>query len=278
MVVPQSYGIQLWKDISFEGKDGILVKGMEASVIAPRHSSPSSFLQRHPRANTLTPLPETLRNGLVAISVFSLLSFILCTLLWSYLTYKLISWRIRWRSRARAVARNIPSPPTIPVLDFQAGETGPPGESAKIIHRRNVEAIRKVESESPNQFLILIYNLFLADMHAAAAFLISTVWLSRDGIFIHTPACFVQGFFDSTGELASCCFITFIAIHTYLSVVKDYQPPQRTLYVAIICVWILAYLLPCLSILGTMNGREVEGFYTRAGVWVSVSPSSPLAY
>lgn len=249
---------------------------MEASDLASRGTSPGAdFLQRHPQANTVSPLTKNLENGLVTISVFSLLSFALSTTLWGYLTYKLISWRIRWTSRARAVARNIPSPPAIPDLDFQAGETGPPGQSAKIIHQRNVEAIRKVEEESPNQFLILIYNLFLADMHQSASFLVSAVWLSQDGIFIHTPACFFQGFFDSVGELASCCFITFIAIHTYLSVVKGYQPPQRVLYAIIIAIWALAYLLPGLSILGTMNGRRVGGFYTRAGVWVRIQSSPP---
>lgn len=244
---------------------------MEVSSMASRRSLPvSDYLKSHPFVDSISPLPKTLENGLVAVSIFSLLSLVFSTALWSYLSYKLISWRIRWKSRARAVARNLPPPPVIPVMDLRAGESGLPGESAKIMHRRNAEAIRKVEEESPNQFLILIYNLFLADMHQAVAFLISAVWLSQDGIFIHTPACFVQGFFDTVGELVSCCFIMLIAIHTYLSVAKGYHPPQRVLYAAIISLWIMAYLIPALSILGTMNGRTQGGFYMRAGAWVSV--------
>lgn len=243
---------------------------MEAFAFASRRSSDeaSDFFENHPHSKSISPLPSALHDGLIAISVLSLLSFVLSTLLWAYLTYKLISWRMKWRSHARMVARNLPEPPALPSLDFRLGDTAPPGQSAKIIHERNVQAIREAENESPNQFLILIYNLFLADMHQAASFLISTVWLGRGGIFIHTPACFAQGFFDSTGNLSSCCFIFFIAMHTYLSVVKNYQPPQRVVYALIVCIWVVVYLFPALSILGTMNGREVGGFFTRAGAWV----------
>lgn len=274
--MPQSYGSKHRRGTgtSFKAKaqDENPVEGMDVSGTASRRSSTATdFLDRNPVADTISPLPKTLENGLVAISIFSLLSFILSTLLWSYLSYKLISWRMRWKSRARAVARNLPQPPALPVLDFHAGDTRPPGESAKMIHQRNADALRRVEDESPNQFLILIYNLFLADMHQAVAFLVSAVWLSWDGIFIQTPACFVQGFFDTVGELVSCCFITFIAVHTYLSVVKGYRPPQRVLYVAIVSVWAMAYLIPALSILATMNGRELGGFYTRAGAWCLIS-------
>lgn len=251
---------------------------METStIIARRQPEALNYLERHPETGTTSPLPSNLRQGLIAISVFSILSFVLCTALWSYLTYKLISWRIRWRSRARMIARNIPEPPILPSLDFYIGGGNPPGESAKILHERNVQAIRNVEKESPNQFLVLIYNLFLADMHQATGFLISTVWLSRDGLIVHTPACFVQGFFICVGDLACCCFIALIAIHTYMSVVRDYQPPQRVLYATIICVWLFVYMLPGFSVLGTMDGRSVGGFYTRAGAWVSANTAAITA-
>lgn len=241
---------------------------METSATPIGHSySVTDFFETHPGARSISPLSRGLRDGLIAISVFSLLSFILSLALWSYLTYKLISWRIRRRSRARLVAGNMPEPPE---LDFYVGGRGRPGRSARMIYERNIRQIRSVEHESPNQFLILIYNLFLADIHKAAAFLIGSVWLSKDGIFIDTPACFIQGFFISIGGMASCCFITFIAIHAYMSVVESYQPPQRVFYIVIACVWMVVYLLPSLSILGTMNGKDVGGLYTRAGAWVSL--------
>jgi thiosulfate reductase cytochrome b subunit len=251
---------------------------MESSAMEARRSvAARSFFQNHPEAGTQSPLSKDLREGLIAISVFSVLSFVLCTVLWLYLTYKLISWRIRWRSRARMIAKNLPEPPILPTLDSYIGGGNTPGDAAKIMHQRNIQAIRDAERESPNQFLILIYNLFLADMHQATGFLISTVWLSRDGLIIHTPACFAQGLFNCVGDLATSCFIAMIAAHTYMSVVRDYQPPQRILYASIIFIWLFVYLLPGFSILGTMNGRSIDGFFAVTGAWVSANAAVTAA-
>jgi hypothetical protein len=190
---------------------------METPTTPIRHSSSASnFFETHPGARSLSPLPSGIRAGLIAIFVSSLLSFAFSSTLWSYLTYKLISWRTRRRSRARLVARNMPEPPAIPNLDFYVRGNRPPSQSARIMYERNIQQLRKVENESPNQFLILLYNLFLADIHQSAAFLICSVWLGKDGIFIDTPACFVQGFLISIGGMASCCFITLIAAHIYI--------------------------------------------------------------
>jgi hypothetical protein len=169
----------------------------------------------------------------------------------------------------------MPEPPAIPDLNIYAGGGGRPGQSVRMTCERNTRQIRSVGNESPNQFLILVHNLFLADIHKAAAFLICSAWLSKDGIIIDTPACFLQGFLISIGGMASCCFITFIAIHIHMSVVASYQLPQRVLYIIITCVWVVVYLLPSLSILGTMNGKDVGGLYTRAGAWVSLRTINP---
>lgn len=236
---------------------------------------------------SLTPLPKHFRDGMISITVLACLSFVLTTSLWVYLNYRLISWRLGLSSRARAVADNIPNPPCpLPDLHFEASAFGPQGQNAKTtLHERSLRQIRDAKNEeSPNQFLVLIYNLFLADMHQSAAFLLSARWLGLNGIFVNRPTCFIQGYFDSNGDLASSCFFTFIAIHTYLGVVKGYQPPHKILYLFMGLIWLFVYSMSTIPLLVTHNGRDVGGYFVRAGAWVriyhhyfphSISPSKP---
>lgn len=123
----------------------------------------------------------------------------------------------------------------------------------------------------PNQFLLLIFNLLLADMHQGVAFFLNAVWLQHDQVRVGTATCFAQGLFISTGDLASSCFITTIAVHTYLSVVRRYRPSHRTLYCAIAAVWLFVYLISTLPIAATRNGLSSGGFFVRAGSWVRFS-------
>ena len=50
-------------------------------------------------ARTLDPLSLVLRHGLVAVSFFGFLSFAASATLFCYLTYRLISWRIKGQAR-----------------------------------------------------------------------------------------------------------------------------------------------------------------------------------
>jgi hypothetical protein len=229
---------------------------MEWSNIALSGRS-ADFIEANPESDSISPLPRDFREGLTA------LSFILSSTLWIYLTYKLITWRLRVRARARRLARNMPEPSVIPNLHFAEDA------AAAAAHERNMQQLREAKSEAPNQFLVLIYNLFLAEMHQSGAFVQSASWLRKDGIFIHESTCFIQGYLDSNGDLASSCFISFIAIHTYLSIVRGYQPPQKILYLFIILVWVLVYSLSSIPLIVTKNGQAVGGFFVRAGAWVS---------
>ena len=167
-------------------------------------------------SQTLTPLPDVLSHGLVAVSTFGLLSFFCSTSLFLYLSFRLISWRHQSHQKA-------------PI----------------------------------NQFLFLIYNLLLADIQQALAFLLNISALKNNGIFVGTPTCFAQGWFVSTGDLASSVFICAIACHTFLGVVKDYRLPQSAFYVVIAGCWTFVYGM---AILGpALHGRE---FYVRASAWV----------
>ncbi|RSM14064.1 hypothetical protein CEP52_001552 [Fusarium oligoseptatum] len=225
------------------------------------------YLKAHSESESIAPLPASLRNGLIAISVFALLSFLLASTLFLYLTYKLLAWHIQKKSRADNIARNIPDPEPVADFTYQEGPFGPQGQSSRAVHGQNAERIKAAGNNPPNQFLILVFNLIIADMHQGAAFLLSVTWIQRGGIFINTPTCFVQGLFDSNGDLSSSLFITAIAVHTYLSVVRDYRPPQRALYAVIVGIWIFVYALAIIPLLATNNGRNVGGYYVRAGPW-----------
>lgn len=168
-------------------------------------------------SSALSPLPDVLSHGLVAVSTFGLLSFFCSTSLFIYLTWRLISWN------------------------------------------RNSEV--KVPT---NQFLFLIYNLLLADIQQALAFLLNITALRNNAILIDTPTCFAQGWFVSTGDLASSVFISTIAVHTFFGVVKNYRLPTRTFYCVVAADWVFVYLMAAIGPI--MHGRD---FYVRAGAWVS---------
>jgi hypothetical protein len=211
----------------------------------------------------LTPLPLVLRQGLTAIAVLSCLSFVLSTVVLVYLTVKLARWQLRnWRQ-----SRNAASGPATPTVDLALGlsEGLYMGEAAK---RRRPPARKKPRL---NQFLILLYNLLLADIHQAASFLLNAVWVGRDGIQVRTTTCWAQAWLIQTGDLASSFFITAIAVHTYLAVVWNYTPPQSAVYIVVVFLWAFNYVLIIIGIAITDNGREVGGFFVRATAWVSLS-------
>lgn len=167
---------------------------------------------------------------------------------------------------------------------FTKGQTLPPKPQTpdKPVSQQHVpEKCHQIKpySSPPNQFLLLIYNLLLADLHQGMAFALNASWLRRDGIMVGTPTCWTQGFFVSTGDLGSSMFITLIAIHTYMSVVLGYRPSQKTVYNAIISVWIFVYVISLIPIGTTRNGAAVGGFFVRAGSWVCADSdfSSPVA-
>lgn len=155
-------------------------------------------MQLDSASSTLTPLPDVLRKGLVAVSTFGLLSFFCSSSLFIYLTYRLVSWQLKSGT-----------------------------------------------NEPPNQFLILIHSLLLADIQQALAFLLNTSWLHNNGIVVGTSTCFAQGWFVSTGDLASSCFILAIALHTFFAVVKDYRLPKWAFYSCLVVTWIFVYVMVC---------------------------------
>lgn len=116
---------------------------------------------------------------------------------------------------------------------------------------------------SVNQFLFLIYNLLLADIQQALAFLLNINTLRKNAIVVGSPTCFAQGWFVSTGDLSSSIFIFAIGVHTFLSVVKEYRLPTKVFYSCVAGLWIFNYGI---AMIGPL--RHGHDFYVRASAWV----------
>jgi hypothetical protein len=170
-------------------------------------------------SRSLSPLPESLSRGLVAVSTFGLLSFFCSTSLFLYLTWRLISW-----------------------------------------HRYSGT------KQPTNQFLLLIYNLLFADIQQACAFLLNIGALRDNAILVGKPLCFAQGWFVSTGDLASSVFISAIAVHTFFGVVRNYRLPTWGFYCAVALCWVFIYAMAAIGPI--LHGKD---FYVRASAWVCLA-------
>ncbi|KAK3306857.1 G protein-coupled glucose receptor regulating Gpa2-domain-containing protein [Chaetomium strumarium] len=216
-------------------------------------------------SNDLIPLPTGHRQGLAGVAVLAFLSFISSAVVLFYLTFKLVRWHLKQRRHQNAAQRSAPPP-----VDLSLGlaERHLMGEDIK--HPPPPSTAQRKKTY-PNQFLVLVYNLLLADLHQAAAFLLNVVWVGDNGITVRTSACWAQGWLVSTGDLSSSLFITAIAVHTYLAVVWRYTPPQLAVYATIIGLWVFNYLMAVLGIAITDNGKVAGGFYVRAAAWCWVN-------
>ncbi|GJC80301.1 hypothetical protein ColLi_03139 [Colletotrichum liriopes] len=180
------------------------------------------------RNHTLSPLPPVLRHGLKAVVTFSCLSLVTSFTLLIYLIGRLAVWYSRTspkRSPSSTQTSNIAGLPR--ELGVQYHENG--HASGK---RRRV----------PNQFLILLLNVLLADTLQSCAFFLNIIWLVEDEIADSSPACWAQGWFISTGDLASAAFIATIAVHTYLTLCwinAEYEAMRLYLHYA----WMLLLII-----------------------------------
>ncbi|KAI1133444.1 hypothetical protein F5Y10DRAFT_274311 [Nemania abortiva] len=220
-------------------------------------------------SDSLVPLPRVVHGGSIAIGIFGLASFYSSLALFLYLTYKVSKWQMR-RKSGRKNSGGVPGH----VFANGPVEFGPAHDVAKLAASDpTVDTASLAQSDGaeqahyPNQFIVLIVNLLIADLHQATAFALSTAWVAQNGIKVHSGTCFTQGLFISTGDLASSCFMSAVAIHTFYSIVYNYRPPHKSLYVYISLLWVFIYLISLLPVAGTLNGASAGGFFVRAGAW-----------
>ncbi|OCK83792.1 family A G protein-coupled receptor-like protein [Lepidopterella palustris CBS 459.81] len=175
--------------------------------------------QYFPYPYSLDPLPKDIKNGLIPVGIFALLSVISTFILLAWITYRLVSWRQHYRAYV-----------------------------------------------GYNQYVLLIYNLLLADLQQSVAFLISFHWIGQDKILAPTSACFAQAWLLHIGDVSSGFFVLAIAIHTWLAVVKGYKMPYKTFVAFILGIWAFAVIL---TLLGPAIHKSL--FFTRAGAWCWIS-------
>lgn len=114
-----------------------------------------------------------------------------------------------------------------------------------------------------NQYVVLIYNLLIADLQQSIAFSISFHWLKLNKILAPTAPCFVQAWFLQIGDVASGFFVLAIAIHTWLGVIKGYKMPYIWFVVSILAIWFFSLVL---TVLGPAMHKD--RYFARAGGWV----------
>ncbi|KAK3984776.1 G protein-coupled glucose receptor regulating Gpa2-domain-containing protein [Cladorrhinum sp. PSN332] len=225
--------------------------------------------ENHP--STLAPLPWVLTHGLASVTTFGFLSFLSALWLFCFLTYQFVGWQVGGSpddDHGGDAERTASTELDFDVDGFlvPASRDPPGGNGRQIKQKRNF--FQRLRDDPPNQFFILIYNLLLADFQQAMGFLLNVAWLSKHGIYVETATCWVQGWFLSTGNLASSAFICGIGIHTYLGVVKNYRPPTGIFYSVILFLWFFVYGTTLLGVIITRDGApNGYGLYARAGAW-----------
>ncbi|KAL9619303.1 MAG: hypothetical protein Q9160_006068 [Pyrenula sp. 1 TL-2023] len=102
----------------------------------------------------------------------------------------------------------------------------------------------------------------MADIQQSISFLLSSRWLAENKINVETSTCWAEGWFLSTGDLASGIWILTIAIHTFFALVRGYKLPYPVFIAVIFAVWAFIYAM---AIIGVLSHRS--DFYVRAGAW-----------
>ncbi|KAJ4415616.1 hypothetical protein N0V82_007250 [Gnomoniopsis sp. IMI 355080] len=256
---------------------------------------------------TLFPLPDDHRRGLIVLTSFSFLSLLATSALWSFITYKLISFRIQHEPRRQGKQQRAEQTKqreeedtvdfsmglrpdllqdgnkavNIAMLDEMAKQALEPEPCEQVLGLTNSEqrprmrALATRLSEKVNPFSILVYNLLLADMLEAIAYGMSIRWVVADGIFAPSPWCWAQGWFGSTSNLAASLFLSAISINSFLTIVLGYRMPKWGLYACIGAIWAFVFLVNAAGVLQAENGHfrtaSGESYFMRANVWCWIS-------
>ncbi|KAF1811033.1 hypothetical protein P152DRAFT_74646 [Eremomyces bilateralis CBS 781.70] len=162
--------------------------------------------------SSLSPLPDDLRRGLIAIAFFGFLSLIASLTLFVILTYRIVSWR-------------------------------------------------RQSNRPTSQFVLLIYNLVIADIQQSVSFMLAVVWLARNGLEVGTRTCWAQAWFVSVGDLASGVWCFAIGVHTFASILFNYRLSPVKFHASVLAGW--AFVYGCNIIVVSMH----PNIFVRAGAW-----------
>lgn len=116
-----------------------------------------------------------------------------------------------------------------------------------------------------NQYIILIYNLLLADLQQSLGFIICIHWVRNDAIRAGTAACFLQGLWLQVGDPGSGLFVMAIAAHTFMLVTFGRKIEHKWFVTAVIAVWFFLAIIVAIPI--ASHGVDVM---IPSGAWVSL--------
>jgi hypothetical protein len=122
-----------------------------------------------------------------------------------------------------------------------------------------------------NQYVVLVYNLALADLQQGLGFIVSLHWIATNSVHVNDGACFVQGVLLQIGDPMSGLFVLAIAIYTFLHTLFGYQLGHRTFVASIVALWVFGVLMVVIPIAAA--GRYV---WLPAVAWVSFSLPNSL--
>ncbi|KAL4754263.1 hypothetical protein BDW72DRAFT_149614 [Aspergillus terricola var. indicus] len=119
-----------------------------------------------------------------------------------------------------------------------------------------------------NQYVVLIYNLVIADIQQSLAFLICAKWYADNKISANTAACFLQGFWLQVGDPASGIFVLAIAFHTFYLVALGKKLSYRVFVSIVVGLWVFVAVLVIIPL--AAHGRHV---FTPSGAWCWIDES-----
>jgi hypothetical protein len=119
-------------------------------------------------------------------------------------------------------------------------------------------------SLTSNQYIVLIYNLILADFLQSLAFVMCIRWVSEDAIRTGTAACILQGLLVQAGDPGSGLFVMTIAAHTFLLVTSGKLVPHKWFAAGVVGVWVFLAILTIIPV-----ASQGVAVFTPSGAWVS---------
>lgn len=124
-----------------------------------------------------------------------------------------------------------------------------------------------------NHYVVLVYNLALADAQQCLGFMISLRWLDKNAVNADNPYCFLQGVWLQIGDPMSGLFVLVIAVYTALRVMRDYHISHRLFVTVVVSLWVFGILLFIIPI--AVLGRWA---WLPAVAWVYFHTSTTPAY
>lgn len=258
-----------------------------------------------PGTEDLSPLDDNLRAGLAVIGALAVVSLILCTSLFSFITYRVIQGRLKSPHRTRYTkSRMFTRRPSSPTQRNQheehqlcrqassntlTGATKSPlsprsdpsqrdqhlsqQDGAEEVAVGTVPNIRR-RYQGYNPLLVLIYMLLIADIIQSASFIPNLVWVDHNAIHVRSESCWAQGWLRSQGDVASAIFAAAVSINTYLLVVHRYTMPSKALRLIVASVWSFSFIIVAAGVWASNNGRDHGGYFVRVDTWVGSSIQS----